>query len=208
MINLGSVCLVAIGSTRIKETLKAIQQCQKYCNFGQSLYLTEKYNHKENLDLTFLDIPPIKSIKDYQFFIVKKLPQILLNFDFNHFLTINWDGFIVNPNAWTKLFLEYDYIGAPWPWLNHVCGNGGFNLKSKKFLSCQHKIFQHTEHINEPEDLILSYYYRKDFMDLGCEYAPPKLAYQFSTEHGGYNNYNSFGFHDFLYNSQFKSLIL
>ena len=38
-------------------------------------------------------------------------------------------------------FFDYDYIGAPWPnnFVNRV-GNGGFSLRSKKFLELTAKI--------------------------------------------------------------------
>ncbi len=29
-------------------------------------------------------------------------------------LVIQYDGFILNPDAWRDEFLDYDYIGAPW----------------------------------------------------------------------------------------------
>jgi len=28
---------------------------------------------------------------------------------------VHADGFVVNPSAWRDEFLDYDYIGAPWP---------------------------------------------------------------------------------------------
>lgn len=53
----------------------------------------------------------------------------------SYVLIIQYDGFILNPDAWTDEFLEYDYIGAPW-WYTDDCnvGNGGFSLRSKKLL--------------------------------------------------------------------------
>lgn len=210
MLNLDGVCLIGIGSTHIKETEKAIIHCQSSCRFAESLYLTEKNNHNRSQNkFKYVEIQPITSIEYYQKFVVKELPSILLKNPYPYYLIINWDGFIVNPSAWTNAFFEYDYIGAPWPWMNYVCGNGGFNLKSIKFLKTQQHIFRDipAEKITEPEDLILSWYFRQNFMDLGCKYAPKDIAYKFSTEHGGYNNHMSFGFHDFQYNPQFKNII-
>ncbi len=68
-------------------------------------------------------------------------------------LVIQSDGFVINPNLWTNQFLEYDYIGAPWPneisvynaSINKIdlaknrVGNGGFSLRSKRLLEvCSH----------------------------------------------------------------------
>lgn len=198
MIDLRNTTLVAIGSTRIKETLKAIDICHRYCSFYKTIFLTN-----EQTPYT-ININQILSIKEYDYFVVKNLPSYI---DSDYALTIHWDGFIVNPDAWTDKFLDYDYIGAPWPWMDSICGNGGFCLKSKKFLFAQQNIFHNILEINEPDDLTLCLYYKKDFLAIGCEYAPPNIAYQFSTEHGGYDNYKSFGFHDFRVNPQFRYLI-
>lgn len=207
MLNLEDICLVAVGSTKIHETQKAISVCQNHCKFKKSLYLTDA---KENFkNCTKIAISKIKSINEYQKFIVKDLPEYLINTDCKFFLIINWDGFIVNPEAWTDEFYDYDYIGAPWPWLNHVCGNGGFCFKSLRFLKTQQFLFStiDKDSVNNPEDLILSYYNRKRFSSFGCQYAPPEIAYRFSTEYGGYDNYKSFGFHDLKVNKQFQHFI-
>ena len=76
--------------------------------------------------------------------------------DSDFVLIIQDDGHIVNPHLWDNEFLNYDYIGAPWPnnkkWKNRFSkydekvssniirnfnlnniGNGGFSLRSKNF---------------------------------------------------------------------------
>lgn len=30
-------------------------------------------------------------------------------------MLVHYDGFIVHPELWRDEFLDYDYIGAPWP---------------------------------------------------------------------------------------------
>ncbi len=49
-----------------------------------------------------------------------------------HALVFQWDGFVVNPGKWWDGFLEYDYIGAPWPGAyarnSRRVGNSGFSL--------------------------------------------------------------------------------
>lgn len=68
---------------------------------------------------------------------LRLLPRVVAT-DFN--LTIQSDGFAVNPQAWDDRFWEYDYIGAPWPWMwgggpywpGPIVGNGGFSLRSRK----------------------------------------------------------------------------
>jgi Protein of unknown function (DUF5672) len=67
---------------------------------------------------------------------LRLLPRVVAT-DFN--LTVQPDGFAVNPQAWDDRFWEYDYIGAPWPWMwgggpywpGPIVGNGGFSLRSR-----------------------------------------------------------------------------
>jgi hypothetical protein len=203
-----SVILVALGSTKIRETVSAIKHCHKLVKFFDTIYLTDasvsdQYARK-------IEARNIPSKKDYQYFMVNDVPSLILDnipISFNgHFLFINWDGFIINVDAWTDEFLDYDYIGAPWPWFNHLCGNGGFCLKSKKFLSIQ-KQYCNNFYCNENEDVILGLKLRKVFESFGCKYADSTIGYKFSTEVGDIVKNNSFGFHDFKYHPYFKYII-
>jgi hypothetical protein len=83
---------------------------------------------------------------------------------------------IVRPELWSNDFLEYDYIGAPWMYSDtsyitdegeHVpVGNGGFCLRSKKFLEMPTKLglkldhrqgfYNHDELINNEMSVYLS----------------------------------------------------
>lgn len=208
MLNLSNVILVAFGSKKIEETIKAIQHCQKLATFYESIYLTD-FNIQEQ-NIRHIKTRNIPSLRDYQEFIVKESPDLILsniNKNFNgHFLCINWDGFIVNPNAWSPTFLEYDYIGAPWPEYNYKVGNGGFCLKSIKFILLQQKICKNYN-VQANEDIELCINLRKQFEDYNCKYAPTEIGFKFSTEIGEYDKYNSFGFHDFRHQPQFLKFI-
>jgi|AACY02.18.fsa_nt_gi hypothetical protein len=201
MLDLSNIILLAIGSTKILETQKAISICLSNCIFKDVIYYThdDKQQYATKID-------ELKSIKDYDYFVLKKLPY-LLNNKADYYLTIHWDGFIVNHKKWNKQFLKYDYIGAPWPWYSYLCGNGGFCLKSQKFIETQIKLIDNLD-TSKPDDVSLSINSRKAFIDNQCNYAPPEIAFDFSTETGGYYRYNSFGFHDFKYNPQFKHMVL
>lgn len=198
MLNLKNITLVCIGSTNINFSLKAIDICIKFASFYDVKYFTDATTPYT------ISIPKLSSIREYDTFVVKELPK---HINSDYVLSIHYDGFIVNPEAWSEEFLKYDYIGAPWPWWNNICGNGGFCLKSKKFLDTQTYIFDDSFVAKQADDVILSKDYRELFHKFGCNYAPPDISYKFSTEWGGYDNYNSFGFHDFRLNPQFKKLI-
>ncbi len=217
MLDLKEVSLIAIGSTRIKETYLAIKRCVSLVNFSSVYYLTNKENMKKNDYVKCVEIPEIKDYLSYNSFIVKDSPNYILPLlsKETHYLTINWDGFVVNPDAWKDYFLEFDYIGAPWvkefaPIIGGRCGNGGFCLKSKKFLELQNSIKdfkQYKPTKRNYEDVTLSFHYRKKFEKLGCIYAPVSVGYEFSTEHGDYDKHKSFGFHNLRINKKFKKFI-
>lgn len=200
MLKLNNIILVAISSNRITETEKAIRHCLSLCEFKDVIFFTDN-----NSCDYYYEIEKISSIKDYDKFIIKKLPY-LLSGKADYYLTIHWDGFIVNTDAWNNDFLLYDYIGAPWPWYKNMCGNGGFCLKSQKFLDTQIKLIDELS-INYPDDFELCIRSRTKFLDMQCNYAPSNIAYQFSNEFTEYELYKSFGFHDFKYNPQFKYII-
>ena len=143
----------------------------------------------------------INNLIDYNKFMIEDLDSIIKT-DF--VMTVQSDGFIINPNLWQNKFLEYDYIGAPWPW-HGVCGNGGFSLRSKKFLQTSSKlkyISYHEEYGICPEDnfMCLAKYNREFFLKEGVKFAEPNIAIQFSFEHPISSSHNqgpdsSFGFH-------------
>ena len=134
-------------------------------------------------------------------------------------LTIQHDGFISCPDIWTDKFLEYDYIGAPWPehynYANRV-GNGGFCLKSKKFLlTCkdlfknyQFSINRSSEDVSENEDFLTSVINYDKMLQKEIKFAPVEIAALFSTEHPTKEmNSRSFGFHDKFTNFSKSSYI-
>jgi len=201
------IVLVAMGSTKIKETLAAIHHCQQQMIFKDAVFLTD--SKIDNLNTVHIPIRNIPSYKDYQSFVVKESSHIICDYyrDFDgHFLFINWDGFVVNTEAWTNDFLTYDYIGAPWPWFNHRVGNGGFCLKSKKFQLRQNKILTSFK-VTENEDVELCIKLYKYFTSHGCKYANTTIGYKFSTEVGDIIRNKSFGFHDFKYHPNYKRYI-
>jgi len=205
---LPNVVLAAVGSTKVKETEQALLYSFNQIQFHSVLFFTNKENHKDHSTIQYKEIPEIKSLRDYQFFSVNKLPLYVLpelGDNVTHVLFISWDGFVVRPKAWDKQFLDYDYIGAPLP-NSKTGGNGGFCLKSKNFLNRQTSICNNSSlpsRLNE--DIILSVSLRDQFIKAGCTYAPYSVAKEFAVEYGKY--VASFGFHDLDIHTQFKPYV-
>ncbi len=55
------------------------------------------------------------------FIYLQLIPRVVTT-DFN--LCVQFDGFAVNAGSWDDVFLDYDYIGAPWPWMWAAVRNG------------------------------------------------------------------------------------
>lgn len=198
-LDLTNTTLFCLSNIKINETLLAIKTCEYYAQFNNTMFIQD---------------PTIKNSYDYSQFIINKLPYIIST-DF--VLIIQWDGFIINPNAWTEEFFNYDYIGAPWPDFQNLCGNGGFSLRSKKFLSQQKELSPYINYqqilmsgVGEdlPEDFILCYCYRNYFEQNGCKFAPTNIGYKFSIEMGEYDKDNlPFGFHGLHHLKDFEPLL-
>jgi hypothetical protein len=142
-----------------------------------------------------LPIAPIKSGADYSRFVVRELPA---HIGTPFVLVTQWDGFVIDGSAWRDEFFEHDYIGAVWPdqpeGLN--VGNGGFSLRSLRFLHAAREfagtLAPETLH---PEDLVLCRTHRHRLeTEHGLRFAPAALARCFAFENEAAPA-QAFGFH-------------
>jgi hypothetical protein len=151
--------------------------------------------------------PPanVNSPQRYSLWLYTQLPQMANYVESNggtHALFMQTDGFITNPEEWTDEFLEYDYIGAPFPILmmeakrntfplSARVGNGGFSLRSATLM---------REWISPSllEDMSICRLDYERLTSKGYKFAPVSLALKFSTEmliHDHDMPEKSFGFH-------------
>lgn len=186
-----------INSPNIKLLLAHAEYSLRHFNFKVKI-LTPKQNFVKTDLVEFVEIEPINRVIDYSKFCVKRLNKYI-NTDFC--LLYQWDGGISNPNLWSDKFLEFDYIGAPWPekqFKTQTCmsGNGGFSLRSKKFLT-ESSNLPHECNLNE--DVFLAITHRKYFEQRGIKFADCDTSKLFSVEQMIDSNHlfrNSFGFHN------------
>lgn len=188
MINLPNVHLFGIDSHDPEGLLRAAEICQRGIKFGAVTMITD--------DLFTKGGTAAKRREDYSRFCIQDMAKHIKK---SHALIIHPDGFIQNPKAWDNSWLEYDYIGAPWVFYKeHMVGNGGFSLRSKRLLD----ILARTELTNfHPEDSVicrdLRPWLEKKF---NIRFAPVEVAKLFSIEGYGVdpnlNRYDGeFGFH-------------
>ena len=110
------------------------------------------------------------------------MKDLLRHVETEHVLLIQWDGYVVNPEAWRDDFLDHDYIGARWGFHEdaHCVGNGGFSLRSRRLLEAlQDPAIDRFE----PEDEMICRHYRPMLESrYGMRFAPPEVADRFSFE--------------------------
>jgi hypothetical protein len=124
------------------------------------------------------------SLSAYSDFVINVLPYVV---EEEYCLIIQWDGFVIDPSAWTDDFLEVDYIGAAWPASmgGNLVGNGGFSLRSKKFMSASKQlgvIPNQDNYQSSAEDVILCRTHYDKMIQAGVVYATPSQAALFSFE--------------------------
>lgn len=205
---LKNVTLLGIDCVDVERLRLAIDICQNDFEFAEVKILTSlDVANKENI----VKINAINSIEEYSHFIVNDLWQYVGT---THVLLVQYDGFILNPEAWFDEYLDYDYIGAPWlvaDWSvtnfsfpkelvgKFVVGNGGFSLRSKKMLTLTSKLARAGKIIKlHPEDVSLCVWCHQLLEDEGIKFAPVDLAKKFGFESEDKNHYSwdgQFGFH-------------
>jgi hypothetical protein len=110
-------------------------------------------------------------------------------------LLIHADGFVVNPDSWNPEWLQYDYIGAPWPLPSDdysyrdnkgqiIRVGNSVGLRSKKLLDLPKKLGMEWKSYygNTNEDGFITCHNRHLFEEHGCKFAPLDVAALFSRE--------------------------
>lgn len=188
---LNDTTLVIIDCVDVNRAIDALNICKYYTEFEDIKFLSSIENDNEH----FIKIDPLNSIREYSKFVLKDLNDFV---NTNFVLIAQWDGFILNPNAWINEFFEYDYIGAPWVMRGRVVGNGGFSLRSKKLLETVSNLMKKQNFkITMPEDFIISGYLKETLIkNFNIKFPSIELADKFSVEDIGFWN-GEFGFHNY-----------
>lgn len=177
MKNLPNVDLALIDCANPEKALAVISHCSKMFNFGNvKLFTHVELDVPDHIQL--IKIENIDSIEKYSDFCLT-LNDYISN---EYVLLIQIDGFILNPEKWDDNFLNYDFIGAPFPLLDgepNDIGNGGFCLRSKFFLEYASK-FQTTHGIPEDRFLIQNNYDKA--IEYGIILPTTEAAFKFSVE--------------------------
>ena len=206
--NLDKVTLLGTSYKSKNPFLTALKMCMKVQFSKIKVLTTHDYEAIEGVE--FIKLGNNDPIFDYRAWGFDELNKYI---DTEFMLGFHPDGFILNPEAWTDEFYNYDYTGAWWNdssanWIKEICGfwnmnfnrvgNGGFTLISKKllnFLATDEYIIKEYYNNKIPSDIFICSYMYDYLRESGFKFAPKEIADKFSIECGTWKG--SFGFHDF-----------
>jgi hypothetical protein len=193
MIAIPNTTLCSIDCLNYELAVAAMRHSSQLCHFERLLFLTDRDIGWEGIEV--MKIPALESREQYSIFVIKNLNDYIQT-DF--VLIVQYDGFIINPDAWTSEFHSYDYIGAKWRYTDGLnVGNGGFSLRSKRLLQAlsSDDIAVDRDSIKNGEDDFICRLYRKYLESkYNIHFAPELIADKFSYEYVAPPG-KTFGFH-------------
>jgi hypothetical protein len=184
--------LISINCVDPYQSAAAINYCQKYFEFGKSILVTH-----QDVDVYDIELHIIDKLDWYQY--NDHVLNLIEHTDNDYVMLIQDDGHPINPELWDDEYLEYDYIGAPWPseesWISlqhkdqqdyirknfpkNRVGNGGFCIRSRKFLKFS---TQYGSCNGLGEDSFLCTRKYEEAIEYGIKFAPFELSSKFSYE--------------------------
>lgn len=193
--NLSQVTLLCADTTsKWAWSYLATESSQEQCDFGAVKLLSDHIDAKDK-------IAPIIGLDGYSKFCIRGMHKYV---NTSHALVVQYDGFVLNGQAWTDDFLKYDYIGAPFN-PSGIVGNGGFSLRSKKLMEWISKQDWPDFH---PEDSCICIRHRFELENAGFRFAKLGIAQRFAIEGRSWNSkewqgtsnewQGQFGFHSLL----------
>ena len=193
-LDLSDVTICAVDSVNVELAARAINISVDQCKFADAILFSHA---SAEGSFRAVKVDKVNSTIDYANVIYKFLPTVV---ETPFVLIVQWDGYVVDAGAWQPNFRDYDYIGAKWPWFTDgmAVGNGGFSLRSRKFMAA---VMEPRFPLNDAADTLICRTYRPSLeRDYGVRFAPESVADLFSYETTPPSEYAklwppTFGFH-------------
>ncbi|OOZ11613.1 DUF5672 family protein [Solemya velum gill symbiont] len=196
-LNIPGVTLVTVSSINVPDTIDALMYSLRGINFGAVKLVTHETPRFLPAQIEYCQCPKISSLDEYSHYILYHLKD---HVDTEYCLVIQQNGFVLNPHLWQDQFLEYDYIGAPWPPQMEL-------PDSQKLLSLPSDLglpFEMKDGLLN-EDMLLCASFNTTLEQHGVRFAPVDVARWFSHEHPTKETeaIKPFGFHDYFGENRF-----
>lgn len=188
-LHLKDVTICSIDCVTASLAADAINESMEHIVFGDAILLSDKVISGR---FRPVQIKKLNSRLEYSRFVIEELVGYI-NTEF--VLLVQWDGFVTSAATWDKIFLDYDYIGARWPWHKDSLsvGNGGFSLRSKRLMK-EVLLIESSIDYSLNEDEIICQSYRPHLEGKGMRFASESIADRFSYERV-VPEFETFGFH-------------
>ena len=192
MLDLNNITLIALSSVRIPETIEALQYSCRSISFGSVKLVShaKPKNLPTNIEYEYID--QMSNIDQWNYSAIYKLGEYI---DTDYAILIHDNGYIIHPECWRKEFLDYDYIGAPWPLpsddysFRDIKGEiirvgNSVSLRSKRLidLPVQLNLEWKSFHGHSNEDGYICVNYRHKYLEHGMKFADINIAKYFSHE--------------------------
>lgn len=172
--NVTLVLLSGLGY-RQKANIHALEYSRRGIEFGEVLYLQ------------------LGHIKDIDSWSKAAIYDLSKHVTTEFCLLIHENGFVVNSEQWNPDWLNYDFIGSPWPLpqddfsyrdeeKNIVRVGNSVSLRSKKLLDLIATRKWHSYYGFYNEDGFITCHHRKWLESQGCTFAPLEVAKWFGRE--------------------------
>ena len=193
MLHLPDVTLVCIETREHDLARLAVKDCLAKGQFAETLIFTDQPD-------VFSGLGRIIKVPDWP----EKIgwcrhywQEVAPHVRTSHTLNIQWDSWVVDDGMWSRQFLDYDYVGAPWWYKDGMnVGNGGFCLRSTKLMRYLRKHRDRYPCTNTLDDDLLCRKYRPALQQEGFMWAPDDVALDFAFEVVRPDpNARHFGFH-------------
>ena len=109
---LPQVTLAAMTSVKVYETIKALEYSMQGIEFGEVVLITHRRPLSLPREITYRHTDRLTDIDCFNYKMVYELGEYIHT---DYVLLIHYDGFVIHPEKWRDEFLQYDYIGSPWP---------------------------------------------------------------------------------------------
>ena len=193
-IKLPNVTLCAMTSVNLYETVKAMKYSMRDIEFGDAVLITDKKPFYLPQNIRYSHTDKLDSIDKFNYKMVYELKD---HIETDFVMIVHADGFVIHPENWTDEFLEYDYIGSPWPLPQNdyayrdskgeICRVGNsVSIRSKRLLEYPtvHNLKWEKGYDDfYNEDIFLCCMHKNDMEAEGLKWAPLELAVRFGREH-------------------------
>lgn len=202
MLKLDKITMICADCLNHGLAISALKKSLAQITPARIIFFTDRYFDIPGIETIIIE--PIKSTRDYSRFILKELYKYI---DTEFVLIIQGDGYVLDKEQWDDGFLNYDVIGAAWPYdHDRRIGNAGFAIRSQRVQ----KIIGEDTFIDvlHPEDQSVSIIYKFYLEEkYGIKYAPEELASKFSYELIEPCQ-STFGFHQYHWHPYRKTVVI